>query len=202
MTARQVILLRHGLTDYNDAGRFQGQADVPLNAVGVAQAEAVAERLVGLGITRVASSDLQRAAVTASIVAEQLKLPVELDPRLQEINVGSWAGLTPAEIGEADPERWGQLVSGNDGQHSATGETATAAGRRVAEAIVERASAAGEEEVLLVVGHGLTTRVASLLLMGLDYSAAWSFHGLGNCHWVVLRPGVKHWRMFAYNRGA
>jgi probable phosphoglycerate mutase len=201
MTARQVILLRHGLTDYNHAGRFQGQADVPLNEVGIAQARAVGERLAKLGITRLASSDLQRAADTARIVAEHLKLPVEFDSRLQEINVGSWAGLTPAEIDAADPELWGQLVSGRDGLHSATGETATAAGRRVADALVERASAAGDDEVLLVVGHGLTTRVASMLLMGLDYSASWSFHGVGNCHWVVLRPGATHWRMFAYNRG-
>ena len=201
MTARQVILLRHGLTDYNDAGRFQGQADVPLNSVGIAQAQAVAERLGSLGITRMASSDLQRAADTARIIAEHLKLPVEFDSRLQEINVGSWAGLTPTEIGAADPELWGQLVAGKDGLHSATGETATAAGRRVADALVERATAAGDDEVLLIVGHGLTTRVASLLLMGLDYSAAWSFHGLGNCHWVVLRPGPANWRMFAYNRG-
>jgi probable phosphoglycerate mutase len=200
MTARQVILLRHGLTDSNDAGRFQGQADVPLNQTGLAQAEAVAEKLVGLGITAIFSSDLERAAVTAKLVGQRLELPVRTDARLQEINVGTWAGLTPTEVGQVDPGLWGQLVAGNDGPHSATGETATGAGRRVADALIEHAAAAGEDEVLLAVGHGLTTRVASLLLMGLDYSHARLFQGLGNCHWVVLKPGQPHWRLAAYNR--
>ncbi len=199
MTARQVILLRHGLTDSNDAGRFQGQADVPLNQTGLAQAEAVAEKLVGLGITTIISSDLERAAVTAKLVGRYLELPVRTDARLQEINVGTWAGLTTAEVGEVDPGLWGELVAGNDGPHSAIGETATGAGRRVAEALIEHANVAGDDEVLLAVGHGLTTRVATVLLMGLDYSHARLFQGLGNCHWVVLRPGQPHWRLAAYN---
>jgi glucosyl-3-phosphoglycerate phosphatase len=202
MTARQVILLRHGLTDWNDAGRFQGHADVPLNLTGHAQAATAAEGLLNLGITRIVSSDLARAATTAKIVGERLGLDVTLDARLQEINVGSWAGLTPAEISEADPELWGTLLSGQDGPHSATGETANAAGRRVADALVEYAGAAGEDDVLLVIGHGLTTRVASLLLLGLDYSHARILQGIANCHWVVLRPGSAHWRLVAYNRGA
>lgn len=200
MTARQLVLLRHGLTDWNRSGRFQGHADVPLNDVGRAQAAAVAERLQGLDIARIYSSDLQRAADTATAVANRLALPVQLDSRLQEINVGSWAGLTPDQIAETDPQLWLPLRAGHDGPHSATGETATGAGQRVADALIEYAEQADDDEVVLVVGHGLTTRVASLLLMGLGYAHAWSFQGLGNCHWLVLRPGQPHWRLVAYNR--
>ncbi|MCE1173400.1 MAG: histidine phosphatase family protein [Propionibacteriales bacterium] len=200
MTARQLILLRHGLTDWNHSGRFQGQADVPLNEVGVAQAAAVADKLLGRDIARIYSSDLQRAAATAHTVAERLALPVQTDPRLQEINVGSWAGLTPDEVAATDPQLWEPLRAGQDGPHSATGETATGAGRRVADALVEFAEAASDDEVVLVVGHGLTTRVASLLLMGLEYAHAWSFQGLGNCHWLTLRPAQPHWRLVTYNR--
>jgi glucosyl-3-phosphoglycerate phosphatase len=200
MSARRLILLRHGLTDWNRDKRFQGHADVPLNEVGLAQAAEAAESLAGLGITSIVSSDLTRAATTAHVVGQRLGLSVELDSRLQEINVGSWAGLTPDEVAVTDPEHWAPLLEGRDCQHSATGETATAAGQRVADALAERAAAAPDGEVLLVVGHGLTTRVASLLLMGLGYSQARLFNGLGNCHWVVLTPGEGHWRMAAYNQ--
>ncbi|PKQ30748.1 MAG: histidine phosphatase family protein [Actinobacteria bacterium HGW-Actinobacteria-2] len=200
MTAHQLILLRHGLTDWNHARRFQGQADVPLNEVGLAQAATVADKLLGQGIARIFSSDLQRAAVTAQSVAARLDLPVQLDPRLQEINVGTWAGLTPDEVAQQDPDLWEPLRAGQDGRHSSTGETATGAGRRVAAALTEYAENAVDGESVLVVGHGLTTRVASLLLMGLDYGHAWSFEGLGNCHWLVLRPAQPHWRLVTYNR--
>jgi probable phosphoglycerate mutase len=200
MTARQLILLRHGLTDWNHAKRFQGQADVPLNEVGLAQASAVADKLLGRDIAYIYSSDLERAAVTAQAVAARLDLPVQLDPRLQEINVGSWAGLTPDEVAQRDPELWEPLRLGKDGPHSSTGETATGAGRRVAEALMEYAENAADGENVLVVGHGLTTRVASLALMGLGYAHAWSFEGLGNCHWLVLRPAQPHWRLVSYNR--
>lgn len=201
MTARRIILLRHGLTDWNREHRFQGHADIPLNEVGRAQAIDAAEGLVGQGITAILSSDLSRATATATTVGDRLALPVTVDSRLREINVGTWAGLTPDEIAAVDPERWAVVSEGRDGRHSETGETATEAGRRVADSVAEHAASAGEDEILLMVGHGLTIRVASLLLLGLDYSHAGLFHGLSNCHWVVLTPGLSHWRMAAYNRG-
>lgn len=200
MSAARVLMLRHGQTDWNDAGRFQGSADIPLNTAGLEQARRAAELLADEGISAIASSDLQRAAATAQIVGERLGLPVTLDSRLQEINVGGWEGLTPAEISVRDPEHWIRLTQGRDGPHSATGETATGAGRRVADAVSEHAASLGSEDTLVVVGHGLTTRVATMLLIGLGYSDAHRFGGLGNCHWAALRPGLPLWRLLAYNR--
>lgn len=200
MTARRVLLLRHGITDYNHNGRFQGQADVALNAEGYRQAAGVADRLVDAGITAIVSSDLMRASETARVIGERYGLSVTLDARLQEINVGSWSGLTADQVGDVDPELWDLLVAGEDVQHSLTGETATAAGLRVADAISHHTSAAGPDDVLLVVGHGLTSRVASMLLIGLDYAGARRFAGIGNCHWVTLRPRAPHWQLVAYNQ--
>jgi glucosyl-3-phosphoglycerate phosphatase len=199
MTARQVIVLRHGLTDWNHSGRFQGQADVPLNEVGLAQAASAAEALLGLGITSIVSSDLSRAAVTAQIVATRLGLPVKLDPRLQEINVGEWAGSTHDEVFDREPEYRQRLAEGRDFRRSATGETAAQAGGRMAEALAEQAAGVGDDEVLLVVGHGMVSRVASLMLMGLDYSHFRLLSGLGNCHWISLVPGPDYWRLAGYN---
>lgn len=201
MSAARVVLLRHGLTDWNDGGRFQGQADVPLNDTGRAQATAAAEVLAGFGISRVHASDLGRAAETARIVAARCGLDIATDPRLQEVNVGSWSGQTVDEVGAAVPDFWPALREGRDFRRSPEGETATEAGRRVALALLDHVEAAADGEVLLAVGHGLSLRVGALLLMGLDYSHARLFAGLDNCHWIVLEPGQEHWRMRAYNVG-
>lgn len=202
MSAAKVIVLRHGLTDWNDTGRFQGQADVPLNALGLEQAAVAAEALAAAGITRIVSSDLGRAATTAGIIGKRLGLPVELDARLQEVNVGTWSGLTTEQVAASDPEFSASLAAGRDFPRSPTGETATQAGARMAEALLDHAEAVADDEVLLAVGHGLASRIAALLLVGLDYSHARLFVGLGNCHWLSLRPGAERWRLVSYNEGA
>jgi probable phosphoglycerate mutase len=202
MTAARVVLLRHGVTDWNDDGRFQGHADVPLNDAGRGQAEAAAERLATLGITRVIASDLSRADETARIVAARCGLDVLTDPRLREVNVGSWAGLSMEEAGRREPDFWPALREGRDFRRSPEGESATEAGRRVALALLDHAEAAGDDELVLAVGHGLSLRVGALLLMGLDYSHARLFGGLRNCCWMVMSPGREYWRMLGYNQAA
>jgi len=207
MTASSIILLRHGVTDWNDGGRFQGHADIPLNDAGREQATAAGELLRGAGITRAVSSDLSRAAETAQLVTARLstasgEIDVETDERLREVNVGSWAGMSVDDIGKEEPDFWPALREGRDFPRSPTGESATQAGQRVALAVLDHAEAAADGEVLLVVGHGLSLRVGALLLMGLDYSHARLFGGLGNCHWMVLRPGEDHYRLLSYNLGA
>jgi len=93
-----ILLARHGETEWNREVRFQGHADPPLNETGRAQAVQLAEQLAGESIDAVYSSDLRRASETAEIVGGQLGLPVEQEPGLREIDVGSWQGLTKAEI--------------------------------------------------------------------------------------------------------
>ena len=202
MTAGSIILLRHGVTEWNDGGRFQGHADIPLNDAGREQAAAAGRLLAGTGVTKAFSSDLSRATETARIVTTGWGIDVHPDARLREVDVGSWAGLSMDEIGRTEPDFWPALREGRDFRRSPIGESATDAGKRVALALLEHAEAAGEDDVLLVVGHGLSLRVGALLLMGLDYSHARMFGGLLNCHWVSLKPAGDYWRMLAYNLGA
>ena len=84
--------LRHGETDWNAQGLSQGHTDIPLNAVGLAQAERAARTLGGCGIATVVSSPLSRARVTAEIAAEALGLPVLFDDDLREVNFGEQEG--------------------------------------------------------------------------------------------------------------
>jgi broad specificity phosphatase PhoE len=202
MTASSIVLLRHGVTDWNDGGRFQGHADIPLNDAGRSQSTAAGELLRGAGITRAVSSDLSRAAETARLVTAGWGIDVQTDARLREVNVGSWAGMSVDAIGKEEPDFWPALREGRDFRRSPTGESATQAGQRVALAVLDHAEAAADGEVLLAVGHGLSLRVGALLLMGLDYSHARLFGGLVNCHWMVLRPGEDRWRLLSYNVGA
>lgn len=94
----RLLLCRHGATDWNLAGRYQGQSDIPLNEVGLAQAETLADDLQQEPITAIYSSTLSRAIRTAQIVAERHDLDVLQDARFNEINQGVWEGLTVEEI--------------------------------------------------------------------------------------------------------
>ena len=105
-----LFLFRHGETDWNRAGRLQGQTDTALNATGLAQAQALAERLRPHRLDAVLSSDLERAWTTARIVAEGLGVPLIGEPGLRETNIGEAEGLYWREVksrfGEALTERW------------------------------------------------------------------------------------------------
>lgn len=94
----QLILIRHGETDWNVEGRWQGQADVPLNERGRAQAVQLAQELKDDGIDAIYSSDLIRALETAEKLSEATKLSVQIDRRLREIHQGEWQGMLVSEI--------------------------------------------------------------------------------------------------------
>jgi broad specificity phosphatase PhoE len=101
------ILLRHGDTRLSPEHRFSGLSDEPLSADGARQVEAAAQRLAsGARIDAIVSSPLQRAAATASMVAEELGLTATSDDDLRETDFGEWEGLTFSEI----QDRWPQAV--------------------------------------------------------------------------------------------
>jgi probable phosphoglycerate mutase len=103
----RMLLVRHGQSEWNALGRWQGHADPPLSALGREQARAAASRVASLEpiepLEVVVSSDLERARATATILSELLGVgPVRVEPRLRERDAGEWSGLTRVEI----EERW------------------------------------------------------------------------------------------------
>ena len=150
MAHTRILLARHGETDWNRLGRWQGHADQPLNETGRRQAAELAERLVGDGIIAVYSSDLARARETADAVARRLGLDVVEDEGLREIDVGSWSGLTRAEVQQRFPEGYARWLRGEIGHDGETREELTA---RVVSA-VERIAAEHPSDKILVVIHG------------------------------------------------
>lgn len=97
MSPTRFLVLRHGQSEWNAMGRWQGQADIELTDLGYEQARRAADRL-GM-FDAVASSDLRRARITATIIAETLGMGLlEPDTRLRETHVGEWQGLTHDQI--------------------------------------------------------------------------------------------------------
>ena len=139
-----ILLARHGETDWNREGRWQGWADPPLNELGRRQAAALAEELRDTPFDAVYTSDLKRAHETAEIVAALHGVSVVADRELREIDIGSWSGLTKPEIEKRFPE--GERPDGETTeQHSA----------RVV-AAVERIAREHHGERILIVTHGGT----------------------------------------------
>lgn len=104
-----LFLIRHGETDWNVEGRYQGQADPPLNERGLLQARELAERLDSIGLDILYTSPLQRAKQTAQVLADRLKIPYFEEQRLMEIHQGDWQTRLRGEIERIYPElflRW------------------------------------------------------------------------------------------------
>ena len=109
---RLVFLARHGETEWNRAGRWQGKTDIPLSDAGRVQARALAACLLGRGIGAVHASDLQRATETAQIVAELLGIAaLNVDARLRERGFGCFEGSTREECAERHPEAWARYLA-------------------------------------------------------------------------------------------
>jgi probable phosphoglycerate mutase len=101
-----LYLIRHGRTDWNDAGRLQGQSDPPLNELGRQQARKAASALEKIPFQGVYSSDLRRARQTAQELVERTGLPLRFDRRLREIALGDWEGLAAVDIAARWPNEW------------------------------------------------------------------------------------------------
>lgn len=126
-TRTAICLIRHGETTWNRTGRWQGHADPDLTPEGLAQAwslaRALAQEHARQPWTRLYASDLTRARATASPIAELLALALELDPRLRELDIGAWSGLTRPEIEARDPERLLAFERGDPEIRPGGGET-------------------------------------------------------------------------------
>lgn len=205
MSRVRLLLWRHGQTDWNAGGRFQGQLDVPLNDVGRAQAEKAAPFLACAEPDRIVSSDLTRARQTAGVLADMTGLALETDVRLREINTGTWSGLTMDEVHALDADFGVAIKEGRDYRRSPTGETIEETGQRCAAALRDIAGAAEDGQTIVVVGHGLALRVGLAHLIGLDHRQSWALGGIHNCAVSELlhRPDslapYARWALVSYN---
>jgi glucosyl-3-phosphoglycerate phosphatase len=202
VTARRLVVWRHGRTTWNLEGRFQGQTDIPLDELGVMQAQEAAARLAALAPAAIVSSDLQRAAQTAAELARLTGLDVTYDPDLREIDVGSWAGMTQEEFRKRHPAHQARMHAGEDLRRGGDGETVAELAERAEKAFRRAIDLVSDGQTVVAASHGMAARVGVARLIGLP-PAHWDvFGGLSNCSWVVCEPGRRgRWRIVEWNAG-
>ncbi len=116
-TRTELWLIRHGESAGNSGGIFQGQHEYPLSPRGRDQATAVAKRLAATRFVALYCSDLDRAADTAAIIAPAVGLDPVSEPRLREIDTGTWSGLTAPQIQTRFPDEWTAWMAKRDPAH-------------------------------------------------------------------------------------
>jgi broad specificity phosphatase PhoE len=154
----ELLLVRHGETPWNAAGRWQGHGDPGLTDVGRRQAGEVATALLSEeepGWHRIIASDLARARETAAILAGPLELSITIDVRLRELDVGAWTGLTREEILVRDRARLEAFDTGEPTVRPGGGESRIEIRQRVRACVEELAERFAGERLVVVTHLGV-----------------------------------------------
>lgn len=199
MSATRLVLVRHGVTDWNREGRFQGHLDPPLGEDGRREASLVAQRIASDDVLRpgrIVSSPLARAAHTASVIGEAAGLAIETDDRLIEIGQGEWEGRTHAELEVTDAERYRAWRDAAGIRQPPGGESIDSAVARVTALIGQLAP--GDRGTVCLVSHGGTMRVLARVLLDLADGRSWALDVDNASVGVASRIGGR-WRLDRWN---
>jgi probable phosphoglycerate mutase len=193
----RIVLVRHGETEYNLEGRWQGSgSDVPLNATGRAQAARVAEDLAarfGSRVTTIYSSDLARALETAEILSAALHVPVVEDPALRELSHGVWEGRTQAEVEARWPSEYAAYLADPFRVGRGGGDSYADLERRVWPAL-ERLAARHRSERIVAVSHGGPIRLALSRILGRPLADRDAL-GVVNGSWFEVSRSSAGWSL-------
>jgi broad specificity phosphatase PhoE len=180
----RILLARHGETDWNRDGRWQGHSDQPLNDAGRRQARALAEHLAGESVDALYTSDLARARETATAVELATGLEAIVDADLREVDVGEWAGCNRAEAQARDPEWYQEWLTGAVSGYRG-GETYLQLHERSVRAF-ERVLAAEDGRTAVVVCHGGNIRAIVSDVVGLGPEERWRVASAANCSLTTI----------------
>jgi len=167
----EIILVRHGETEWNVEEVFRGRIDIGLNETGLRQAKLLAEYLSGVKIDAVYSSPLRRALKTAEVIASPHKLKVKIAPGLIDFDFGKWQGLRLQEVKDRYKELYSEWVSSPHLVKIPDGESLSDVRER-ALAVVDEVMAKYEGTIALI-SHRVVNKVLICALLGLDNSHFW-----------------------------
>lgn len=170
----ELILIRHGETDWNAEQRIQGHLDIPLNQVGFEQAEALGKRFGEVDIDVLVSSDLSRAMQTAAPISAVRELPVIGETRLRERNLGVLQGRTREQAQQSAPEAFEVFRSRVEDAELVEGESLAAFARRVADVLAELARKYQGKRIVAVT-HGGVLDIAYRHAAGMPLAAPRNF---------------------------
>ncbi|MPZ74645.1 MAG: histidine phosphatase family protein [Nitriliruptorales bacterium] len=197
MVTTRLVLVRHGESEWNAQGRLQGQGGTALSALGRRQSEALAayleRRFVHFHL--VVTSDLQRAVQTAQPWLSRVPMPVRVDTRWREVDVGTWSGLTWAEVQDQDPQRYAAWRDGEDVRRGG-GETFAEFRVRTAAAMETLRDTDG---TVLVFTHGGSVRFAVAAALGLPPMGERTLAPVHNCSVTEIVLGPDGPSLASYN---
>jgi len=200
-----LILIRHGETDWNLQGRFQGQIDVPLNATGLAQAQRLAQRLAEEPVDVMLCSDLLRTQQTAAPLAARLGLTPQLQPLWREQHFGVLEGLDVPAIRAQYPDLWAQWTRHESGFALPGGaESNQAFHARVMQALQDLlARHAGQRVVVVTHGGVLDMLWRTVRQLPLDGPRTCDIPntGINRLRWDGGRLHIEHWADAAHLSG-
>jgi broad specificity phosphatase PhoE len=199
--SRRIVLWRHGRTEWNASGRFQGQTDIDLDEIGRAQAWESARRLAALEPDLLISSDLRRTRDTIAALAEITGKPIQLDRRLRETFAGEWQGLTGAEIASRYPEEYKAWRAGDPLLKVGGGETRQDVAERMAAAVRDIAARLADDGLAVLTSHGGAARLGIAALIGMPLERFTNIGGLSNGSWSMLRDTDQGWVLVEHNAG-
>lgn len=169
-------LVRHGQTDWNLKGRWQGQSsDAPsLNETGRRQALALLDQLKHVQFSAIYSSDLLRSRQTAELIANHLCLGITLESRLREMNLGDWEGMLSDEIQSQYPQELAERACNPLHASAPGGESAIQVARRVIAAVNEIGMRHHDKPVLIV-AHGISLAIITCLGRGIPLDKLYEY---------------------------
>ena len=168
----KLLLIRHGQTDWNLLGKYQGQTDIALSGEGIRQADLLAQNFPVDTLDIIYTSDLQRAFMTAERLAEKFSAPLYADKALRELNFGAWEGLTYQEIAERWPQEVKNLFGAPEKLQIPEGETFLMLQRRAMNKIHE-IRAENEGKNVAVVAHGAISKAILTALLHIPLHYVW-----------------------------
>ena len=179
-----IVLIRHGETDWNIEGRYQGQADPPLNTQGVHQAQKLTAELQDIDLDILYTSPLQRTKQTADILNEVLMIPVKDEPRLMEIHQGDWQTRLRSEIENLYPDLFLDWETDPWKVTPPGGEHLSEVQRRVYSAIDDILQNNGQKKIGLVT-HRIPIALIKVRYQNMDPDIVRSIH-LPNAYWEEI----------------
>ena len=169
----KIILIRHGQTLWNVERKIQGHSNVELAPEGIAQAKLLAKNFPIENISAIYSSDLNRAKVTAEIVAERFNLSVQTEKNLREANWGDWEGKKLTEIEKFDPINYERFFRNPEEVQIANAETFAQLKAR-AFSTLKKIIAAHPDENIVIVAHGAINRTILCSILEIPLKNLWS----------------------------
>ncbi|EKP0303478.1 histidine phosphatase family protein [Aeromonas veronii] len=177
----ELVVIRHGETQANAEGRYQGALDIGLNESGQRHIARLADEAAATQapFDRLLASPLLRTRESAAILSLQLGLSVELVPAFRERHVGLFEGLTQVEARTRYPELWARNITRRWADAPPGGETIDEVIARVSQGLTELASTMQGERILLV-AHGVVAKVIrAVTIVGFDDFFEWQLPNSG-----------------------